>query len=140
MTELEIRKSACIVRCLREKTAMPGKESTPPFQSKLTPYRNEILKAWFRRQTLKEIQAMLQKHGITISLPGISLFIKRHKSKYDPKAEPPKKRVQTVKASRSSKKLNARLQALEKVLVRDSSEVAREYDQKRSRLKKTNRI
>ena len=119
---------------------MPGKESTPPFQSKLTPYRNEILKAWFRRQTLKEIQAMLQKHGITISLPGISLFIKRHKNKYDPKAELQKKRVQTVKASRSSEKLNARLQALEKVLVRDSSEVAREYDQKRSRLKKTNRI
>ena len=54
---------------------MPGKESTPPFQSKLMPYRNEILKAWFRRQTLKEIQAMLQKHGVTISLPGISLFI-----------------------------------------------------------------
>ncbi|UKI30283.1 MAG: hypothetical protein L6W00_20270 [Lentisphaeria bacterium] len=49
---------------------MPGKESTPPFQSKLTPYRNEILKAWFRRQTLREIQAMLQKHGITISPAG----------------------------------------------------------------------
>lgn len=48
---------------------MPGKESTPPFQSKLTPYRNEILKAWFRRQTLREIQAMLQKHGVT-NLPA----------------------------------------------------------------------
>ena len=119
---------------------MPGKESTPPFQSKLTPYRNEILKAWFRRQTLREIQAMLQKHGITISLPGISLFIKRHKNKYDPKAEPQKKQTQSAQASRSSEKLNARLQALEKVLVRDSSEVAREYDQKRSRVKKTNRI
>ena len=45
------------------------------------------------------------------------------------------------KASRSSEKLNARLQALEKVLVRDSSEVAREYDRKHSQLKKkTNRI
>ena len=119
---------------------MPGKESTPPFQSKLTPYRNEILKAWFRRQTLKEIQAMLQKHGVTISLPGISLFIKRHKSKYDPKAAPQKKQAQSARPSHSSEKLNARLQALEKVLVRDSSEVAREYDQKRSRLKKTNRI
>ena len=120
---------------------MPGKESTPPFQSKLTPYRNEILKAWFRRQTLREIQAMLQKYGITISLPGISLFIKRHENKYDPKAEPSKKRVQTVKASRSSETLTTQLQALEKVLVRDSSEVAREYDRKRSQLKKkTNRI
>ena len=119
---------------------MPGKESTPPFKSKLTPYRNEILKAWFRRQTLRETQAMLQKYGITISLPGISLFIKRHKSKYDLKAEPQKKRTQTAKATRSSEKLNARLQALEKVLVRDSSEVAREYDRKRSQLKKTNRI
>ena len=119
---------------------MPGQESTPPFQSKLTPYRNEILKAWFRRQTLKEIQAMLQKHGVTISLPGISLFIKRHKSKYDPKAEPQKKRTQSAKASRSSEKLNARLQALEKVLVRDSSEVAREYDQKRSQQKSTHKF
>ncbi len=140
MTTLEIRGSACIVRYLREKTTMPGKESTPPFQSKLTPYRNEILKAWFRRQTLKEIQAMLQKHGVTISLPGISLFIKRHKSKYDPKAEPQKKRTQSAKASRSSEKLNARLQALEKVLVRDSSEVAREYDQKRSQQKSTHKF
>ncbi len=119
---------------------MPGKESTPPFQSKLTPYRNEILKAWFRRQTLKEIQAMLQKHGITISLPGIFLFIKRHKNKYGSKAEPPKKRVQTAKASRAAGKLNARLQALEKVLVRDSSEVAREYDQKRSQQKSTHKF
>ena len=118
---------------------MPGKESTPPFQSKLTPYRNEILKAWFRRQTLKEIQAMLQKHGVTISLPGISLFIKKHKSKYDPKAEPQKKRAQSAQASHSSKKLNARLQALEKVLSRDSSEVAREYDRKRSQQNKIER-
>ena len=141
MTALEIRKSACIVRYLREKITMPGKERTPPFQSKLTPYRNEILKAWFRRQTLREIQAMLQKYGITISLPRISLFIKRHKNKYDPKAEPQKKRTQSAKASRLSEKLNARLQALEKVRVRDSSEVAREYDQKHSQLKKkTNRI
>mgnify|MGYP001067006899 CR=1 FL=1 len=115
---------------------MPGKESTPPFQSKLTPYRNEILKAWFRRQTLREIQTMLQKHGVTISLPGISLFIKRHKSKYDPKIESPKKRAQTAKASCPSEKLTTQLQALEKVLVRDSSEVAREYDRKRSQQKR----
>lgn len=82
---------------------------------------------------------MLQKHGITISLPGIFLFIKRHKSKYDPKTEPPKKRAQSVQASRSSEKLNTRLQALEKVLVRDSSEVAREYDRKRSQRNITNK-
>ena len=120
---------------------MPGKERTPPFQSKLTPYRNEILKAWFRRQTLREIQAMLQKHGNTISLPANSLFVKRHKNKYDPKAEPQKKRGQTAKASRASAKLTTQLQKLEKVLVRDSSEVAREYDRKRSQLKKkTNSI
>ena len=115
---------------------MPGKESTPPFQSKLTPYQNEILKAWFRRQTLREIQAMLQKYGITISLPGISLYIKRHKSKYDPKAELQKKRTQSAKASHSSETLTTQLQALEKVLLRDSSEVAREYDQKRSQQQK----
>ena len=99
----------------------------------------ELYKSFYVRDGLGI--KMLQKHGITISLPGISLFIKRHKNKYDPKAEPQKKRVQTVKASRSSKKLTTRLQALEKVLVRDSSEVAREYDRKRSQLKKkTNRI
>ena len=79
---------------------------------------------------------MLQKHGVTISLPGISLFIKRYKDKYDLKAEPQKKWTQATKASRSSKKLTTRLQALEKVLVRDSSEVAREYDRKRGQLKK----
>ena len=118
---------------------MPGKESTPPFQSKLMPYRNEILKAWFRRQTLKEIQAMLQKHGVTISLPGISLFIKRHKNKYDPKAELQKKRVQTAKASpRKNRLLSYR--RWRKVLVRDSSEVAREYDQKRSQQKSTHKF
>ena len=83
---------------------MPGKESTPPFQSKLTPYRNEILKAWFRRQTLREIQAMLQKRGITISLPGISLFIKRHKDKYDPRATPQTKKPRSVKPSKDIEK------------------------------------
>ena len=130
MTTLEIRESACIVRYLREKTAMPGKESTPPFQSKLTPYRNEILKAWFRRQTLKEIQAMLQKHGITISLPGISLFIKRHKNKYDPKAISQTKNPRSVKPSKDIEKS---LKKLDELLARDTKEVAREYDRKRSR-------
>ena len=119
---------------------MPGKESTPPFQSKLAPYRNEILKAWFRRRTLKEIQAMLQKHGVTISLPGISLFIKRHKNKYDPKVKPRKKQAQSARLSHSAEKLTTQLQKLEKVLTRDSSEVAREYDRRRSRQKKTNHI
>ena len=137
MTTLEIRGSACIVRYLREKTTMPGKESTPPFQSKLTPYRNEILKAWFRRQTLKEIQAMLQKHGVTISLPGISLFIKRHKSKYDPKAISQTKNPRSVKPSKDIEKS---LKKLDELLARDTKEVAREYDRKCSQLKKTNRI
>ena len=35
---------------------MPGKNSTPPFQSKLIPFRKEILEAWFVRTTLKQIQ------------------------------------------------------------------------------------
>ena len=103
---------------------MPGKESTPPFQSKLTPYRNEILKAWFRRQTLKEIQAMLQKHGVTISLPGISLFIKRHKNKYDPRAIPQTKNPCAVKLSKDIEKS---LKKLDELLARDTKEVAREY-------------
>ena len=109
---------------------MPGKESTPPFQSKLTPYRNEILKAWFRRQTLREIQAMLQKRGITISLPGISLFIKRHKDKYDPRATPQTKKPRSVKPSKDIEKS---LKKLDELLARDPKEVAREYDRKRSR-------
>ena len=131
MTTLEIRESACIVRYLREKTAMPGKESTPPFQSKLTPYRNEILKAWFRRQTLREIQAMLQKRGITISLPGISLFIKRHKDKYDPRATPQTKKPRSVKPSKDIEKS---LKKLDELLARDPKEVAREYARNCSQL------
>lgn len=109
---------------------MPGKDSTPPFQSKLTPYRNEILKAWFQRRTLREILAMLQKHGITISLPGISLFIKRHKDKYDPRTTPQTKKPRSVKPSKDIEKS---LKKLDELLARDTKEVAREYDRKRSR-------
>ena len=102
---------------------MPGKESTPPFQSKLTPYRNEILKAWFRRQTLKEIQTMLQKHGVTISLSGISLFIKRHKKKYDPRATPQTKKPRSVKPSKDIEKS---LKKLDELLAHNPKESARE--------------
>ncbi len=116
---------------------MPGKESTPPFQSKLTPYRNEILKAWFRRQTLREIQAMLQKHGITISLPGISLFIKRHKNKYDPRAIPQAKNPCSVKPSKDIEKS---LKKLDELLARDTKEVAREYERKRSRVEYNKKV
>ena len=51
--------------------------SGKPYQSKLVPYRKDILRAWYRRQTLPEIQAMSANRSIIISLPGISLFIKR---------------------------------------------------------------
>ena len=48
---------------------MPGKNSTPPFQSKLIPFRKEILEAWFARKTLKEIQTYLpEKQIIDIAL------------------------------------------------------------------------
>lgn len=57
---------------------MPGKNSTPPFQSKLIPFRKEILEAWFARTTLKEIQTSLaEKHDIAIALSSLSAFIKR---------------------------------------------------------------
>lgn len=107
-------KSACIVWHLREKTAMPGKDSTPPFQSKLTPYRNEILKAWFRRQPCGRF-GHAQKRGITISLPGISLFIKRHKDKYDPRATPQTKKPRSVKPSKDIEKS---LKKLDELLAR----------------------
>ena len=60
---------------------MQKQKSTPPWRSKLTPYQDEILTAWYQeRATLKTIQSHLAKYGITITLSGISRFIRCRKN------------------------------------------------------------
>ena len=64
---------------------MQKRKSTPPWRSKLTPYQDEILTAWYQeRATLKTIQSRLAKYGITITLSGISRFIRCRKNTTDP--------------------------------------------------------
>ena len=69
---------------------MQKQKSTPPWQSKLTPFQNEILAAWYQeRATLKTIQSRLEKYGISITLSGISRFIRCRKNSTDPHQPPP---------------------------------------------------
>lgn len=114
---------------------MPGKNSTPPFQSKLIPFRKEILEAWFARKTLKEIQTSLaEKHNIAIALSSLSAFIKRSRRRSDPHNIPPSTQGQSpAKQSGTEQKPAGSLAKLTELLARDSFEVAREYDRKRSR-------
>ena len=64
---------------------MQKQKSTPPWRSKLTPFQDEILTAWYQeRATLKTIQSRLTKYGITITLSGISRFIRCRKNSTDP--------------------------------------------------------
>ena len=68
---------------------MQKQKSTPPWRSKLSPYQNEILAAWYlERATLKTIQSRLTKYGITITLSGISRFIRCRKNSTDPHQPP----------------------------------------------------
>ena len=68
---------------------MQKQKSTPPWRSKLTPYQDEILTAWYQeRATLKTIQSRLTKYGITITLSGISRFIRCRKNSTDPHQPP----------------------------------------------------
>ena len=68
---------------------MTKQKSTQPWQSKLTPYQNEILAAWYlERATLKTIQSSLAEYGITITLSGISRFIRYRKNSTDPHQPP----------------------------------------------------
>ena len=69
---------------------MQKQKSTPPWRSKLTPYQDEILTAWcLERATLKTIQSRLAEYGITITLSGISRFIRCRKNSTDPHQPPP---------------------------------------------------
>ena len=68
---------------------MQKQKSTPPWRSKLTPYQDEILTAWYQeRATLKIIQSRLTKNGITITLSGISRFIRCRRTSTDPHQPP----------------------------------------------------
>ena len=68
---------------------MQKQKSTPPWRSKLTPYQNEILAAWYQeRATLKTIQDRLEKYGIAITLSDISRFIRCRKNSTDPHQSP----------------------------------------------------
>lgn len=121
---------------------MPGKNSTPPFQSKLIPFRKEILEAWFARKTLKEIQTSLaEKHNIAIALSSLSAFIKRSRRRSDPHDMPTSTPSQSpAKQSVTKQKPTGSLAKLTELLARDSFEVAREYDRKRSQQKSTHKF
>ena len=64
---------------------MQKRKSNPPWRSKLIPFQQEILAAWYRdRATLRQIQSDLATKGITISLSAISNFIRCRKRSTDP--------------------------------------------------------
>ena len=64
---------------------MQKQKSPPPWRSKLTPFQDEILTAWYQeRATLKTIQSRLAERGINITLSGISRFIRCRKNSTDP--------------------------------------------------------
>ena len=68
---------------------MQKQKSTPPWRSKLTPCQDEIFTAWYQeRATLKIIQSRLTKYGITITLSGISRFIRCRRTSTDPHQPP----------------------------------------------------
>ena len=68
---------------------MQKHKSTPPWRSKLTPYQDEILTVWYQeRATLKTIQSRLKKYGISITLSGISRFIRCRRTSTDPHQPP----------------------------------------------------
>ena len=68
---------------------MQKQKSTPPWRSKLTPFQDEILSAWYQeRATLKTIQSRLTECGINITLSGISRFIRCRKNSTDPHQSP----------------------------------------------------
>ena len=74
---------------------------TAPFQSKLIPHEKEIFDLWYhQRATLKMIQTYLAGKGVTISLAGLSGFIRRRKAKADPhKNVRPDKKAKRKKSS-----------------------------------------
>ena len=64
---------------------MQKRKTTPPWRSKLLPYQQEILDAWYHhRATLKMIQSTLAEKDVSISLSAISSFIRCRKRAKDP--------------------------------------------------------
>ncbi len=121
---------------------MPGKNSTPPFQSKLIPFRKEILEAWFARKTLKQIQATLrERHGVTIALSSLSAFIKRSRRQSDPHDDQPAPESTAISTSPATAKgLEESLRKLNEILARDPKEVAREYASQESQQNKNHKF
>ena len=88
---------------------------TAPFQSKLIPYEKEIFDLWYhQRATLKMIQTYLAEKGVTITLAGISGFIRRRKTKADPHEKMEKKRKTAQKKKTSIEKAIEMLDELER--------------------------
>ena len=84
---------------------MQKQKSTPPWRSKLTPFQDEILTVWYQeRATLKTIQSRLTKYGVSITLSGISRFIRCRKNSTDPHQSP-----QPIKSATPLKDLLAEL-------------------------------
>lgn len=78
--------------------------STPPYQSRLIPYRKEIFRMWYNeRATLKTIQTFLNRKSVSISLSALSRFIKRQRQQSAPHDLPD---------SKSTRLLNGRSWAL----------------------------
>ena len=82
--------------------------STPPYQSKLIPYQEAIMHKWYsERVTLKIIQAWLAEQSVTITLSGLSAFIRRRREINDPHSINPKES--------SKKKPSGKLRALKEL-------------------------
>lgn len=72
------------------------------WNSKLQPYKEEILSLWFERKTLKDIVKILEEeHSLEISPQGLHRFIKIRLSKDDPHERP--KPVTAAKISKPGK-------------------------------------
>lgn len=96
---------------------MSGKQSTPPWRSRLIPYQKEIMDAWFRkRATLKMIQKELADKDVTISLSTLSYFIRCRKK------HPDSHEASKEKSSKPRKALSANPENLLDDLVTRSPE------------------
>ena len=108
---------------------MQKRKSNPPWRSKLIPFQQEILVAWYRdRATLKQIQSILTEKGITISLSAISSFIRCRKRSTDPHIQekpiniPQKKEAPDNAESLLDELTSKSLQELQKGMVQRKTE------------------
>lgn len=101
---------------------MSERKSTPPWRSKLVPFRDEILEAWFKKRfTLKMIQAELKTRGVDISLSALSHFIRCRVNRADPHIAP------TVSKKRLASRKNAETSSLDDLLEKSLDEIKQEW-------------